>query len=86
MSGRKESVMSGYTVRVLRSPRRIRQRFHVRIESRSNGLVLLASETYRDHDHAFEIAAGVALAMRAELIDDTRIWPGTDHARVTQPD
>jgi hypothetical protein len=73
MSGRKESVMSGYIVRIVRSPRRIRQRFHVRIESRSNGLVLLSSENYRDHGHAVWIAAGVALAMRAEVIDDTGI-------------
>lgn len=80
MSGRMQPVGAGYVVRVLRSRGRIRRRFHVRIEGGANGRVLLWSRKYPDHDQALGLALEIALGLRAPVIDDSRMRPGTARA------
>lgn len=54
----------GYNVRLIRSNRPWRgQRHRVRLESRANGQVLLASEHYRDRSDAATLALNLVAAL-----------------------
>ena len=63
--------MGGYRVRVMRT-KRLRQKFHVRIESATPPFeTLFWSEQYRDRGYALTMASIVAGHLHAAVIDET---------------
>lgn len=62
--------MSDYRIVAKRSPRKIRQRFYVLCVA-ANGETIWRTETYRDKDHAVEVAHTWAGYCDGNFIDAT---------------
>lgn len=56
-----------YRIRLV-TTRGLRQSHHVRLEYVSNGMVLMASEKYRDRDWAVHVATKLAEALGGDLL------------------
>jgi hypothetical protein len=63
--------VSDYRVLLKRSPRRIRQRYHVTIVDAGNGRTLFTSENLTNRAYALKLAERMAEALRGALIDLT---------------
>lgn len=61
--------MGGWQVRIVRT-KGLAQKYHVRLESAVPPFeILLWSEKYRDHDHAWKLGNELARAIGCELIE-----------------
>lgn len=61
--------MSDYRILVKRSPRRIKQRFHVTVVDAGNGRTLLHSENLRDLSYARRLAQRLTHDLDGIFID-----------------